>query len=339
MEKTKPREYVKLIETIVYCLLIVAFIFANSYCNIYIKMLPMLFVLGVVGNLFFGRPIITTVFGIITSICVVYMKERYGFFENIFISFNFGLNIALGEIAGLLIKKAYSYIKNHDKSFDKDEVAIYIITIIFMFIFCPLFHGLSNGNIVKYNKAKSKLEKYLKTEYNEDYNKFQIVDASYKLQKDTNYIFKIKYENKIYIFKVYTNDKLDVVDGYKQYILEKNNTKIKNEFDNFIKTYAKDFLVSYDEKNNNIYLSAKFDVGDEVKKDTYINPIIDFLDNLKTFKYIESINIVNVNLKDTNDVKNTINSSILLKSFYNLNSNNEKIDYVKNSFDIEYIDN
>ena len=336
MEKTKPREYVKLIETIVYCLLIVAVIFANSYCNIYIKMLPMLFVLGVIGNLFFGRPIITTVFGIITSICVVYIKEKYGFFENIFISFNFGLNIALGEVAGRLIKKTYSYIKKHNKNFDREEVSIYIITILFMFIFCPLFHGVSNGNILNYNKAKAKLDEYLRTEYND---KFQIIDASYKLQKDRNYVFKLKYENKIYLFKVYTNDKLDVVDGYKQYILEKNNTEIKNEFDNFIKTYAKDFLVTYDEKNNNIYLSGKFDGNNKEKNGTYINKIINFLDNLKTFKYIESINIVNVNLKDTNDTKNTINSSILLNSFYNLNSSDEKIDYVKNSFYIEYIDN
>ena len=75
-------------------------VLANLFGHIYLKMLPILFFLGFVGRIVFDKPVITTVFGVITAICINEMIEHASFSDNLFISLCNGLNIAMGELSG-----------------------------------------------------------------------------------------------------------------------------------------------------------------------------------------------------------------------------------------------
>lgn len=342
MANNKQKKNSKLVETIIFSILIVAVVFLNSYGPIYLRMIPLLFILGVVGSLFFGRAVITTIFGIITSMCVVHLKRKYGFVENVFVSFNFGLNIALGELAGVLVKKTYKAMKKHKKKFYKKEVLLYILTTVFLFIACPVLHGLSNGNFVRYFNSKQKLESYLKSEYSDEFSNFHILDAEYRLQRNTNYIFKVKYGDRVYNFVVYRDSNLSIIDGYKQSVLENNNNKIKNDFLSFSDSIKKDNLkISFDEKVGSIFLQYTENVDNftEFNIDSYIEYIIKDLDKIKEFSDINSINKINITIMNTNTSEIKYDTTIDVKEYNKITNDESKKEFLTDSLSIEYIDN
>lgn len=339
MKNQKHGDNLKLVEAITYSVLIIVVILVNAYGPIYIRMLPLLFILGIIGNVFFGRPIVTTVFGIIASMCIVHLKDKYGFFQNIFISFTLGLNIALGEVVGDFLKKTYTYLKNHKKSFLKKEIVTYIITIILLFVICPLVHGFINGNYTKYNNAKQKLNDYLKEEYDTTYQNFVIKNAYYKLQKDRNYLFYVKIQDNIYTFKVYLNDNLNVLDGYKESILEKNNNKIKSEFNKYVANLnVKNFNnILFDEKINLVSILYESENVNE-NFDEILEKIFVDVNNLVNFSYIQDINSVNILINSKSDDKESIDTSIDIKNYSNISSDEEKLEYLRKAFYIEYME-
>ena len=99
------------IEGIVYIIAIIVVIFAKVYGSIYFSLLPLLVILGIVGKVFFDRGVVTTIFGIITSLCVVYTKGSFTLPENIIYSLVIGLDIAMGELLGDYLKKSYAIYK------------------------------------------------------------------------------------------------------------------------------------------------------------------------------------------------------------------------------------
>ena len=94
------------IEAIVYILAIIVGVIACDVGPIYIRMLPILFILGFVGRIIFDRPVITTVFGIITALCITKLTNNSNFFDNLFVSLCNGINIALGELFGEFFLKS-----------------------------------------------------------------------------------------------------------------------------------------------------------------------------------------------------------------------------------------
>lgn len=341
MANKNQKESYKVIETIVFSSLIILVIFLNSYGPIYIRMIPLLFILGILGSLCFGRAVITTVFGIITSMCVVYLKKKYGFFENVFISFCLGLNIVLGEVAGMLFKKTYYIMDKSTKKNRNKKITTYIITILFLFIVCPLLHGMINGNFLSYFKSKQKLEKYIKNEYIEEYSNFHIQDAEYKLQKNPNYIFKVKYQDRVYNFVIYKNSELSIIDGYKKTIIANNNKKISTEFLNFIKELKKDDLkIEFDEKVNNINLqyTLAYDNYKTFKELNYAIYIVETLDKLKNFNYIDNINKIDITIKDKITSQIQFETIIDVNEYRKLSEDQEKELFIEKSFSIEYID-
>lgn len=342
MEAEKRKEHIKFIETAVYSLLIVVVIFASFYGPIYIRILPLLFLLGAIGNVFFGRPVITTIFGIITSICVVHMKEKYGFFENIFISFNFGLSIVLGEIAGDLIKRTYKLFSEESaksKASKKKEITMCIITAVFLFVVCPLVHGAGNGNFLRYYRAKNKLNDYLASEYEEKASDFKIKDAEYIALKDTNYTFKIEYEGSVYNFRVYTNEDLDVVDGYKQSKIDKNNSIIKEKLRSFMRKNESynGSTIEFNEKSS--VLSIKYETENiDESYDEMTDMIIFNLELLKDFEYADDIENISVLVSQKNEEEKYKSASINFNTYRKIDEESKKIEYISSSFDIEYID-
>ena len=99
-KKILNNKTINYIEAIVYICAIIICIFVCNSGPIYIKMLPILFLLGFVGRIIFDRPVVTTIFGIVTSLCIVKLLSNTDFWNNFFLSLCTGLNISLGELFG-----------------------------------------------------------------------------------------------------------------------------------------------------------------------------------------------------------------------------------------------
>jgi hypothetical protein len=95
------------IEGIVYSLLIIVTIIAITIGPIYIKFIPILYILGILGNMLFKRPIITSIFACIVSICIIQILGEYT------LSFNILKSIYVGLLVFLRRNYIYLYIKGN----------------------------------------------------------------------------------------------------------------------------------------------------------------------------------------------------------------------------------
>lgn len=329
------------IESLIYILAIVIVVIANVFGPIWIRMLPLLFILGIIGKISFNRPVVTTVFGSIVSICIIYLSGVTNLLENIIASGIFTLYIALGEFCGSKIHEIYSvYIKERGKK-DKN----YILNVSLVVVICiitTLFHNYTDSNIFTYNSCKEKLEQYLSSTYPND--KFNIVNARYTFESEDSFKFSVRniHTESNYNFVVYVDNELDIYDGISQrkkskeenIILEKVNIlltdkykEIKRKINKKVDGYEINLIKEVETIKDNDVLNYSCEVCD----------IIETIIKDESLNKIETINITLIDKKDK--TKNRI-STIYVDSYKkNMEEGIQKgYTYIMKSLNIEYID-
>ncbi|MEG2348313.1 MAG: hypothetical protein RSB67_01520, partial [Clostridia bacterium] len=318
-------------------------IFANSYGSLYIKMIPLLFILGAVGKITFGKPVTTTIFSIVTSTCMLYLKVGMPLIENMFFSFSVGLQVALGEVIGEYIYNIYLYYKKNKKISNKKIAKIKAITLI-LIAFCFAIHLYTNGNIFNYEICKSNLSKYLS---NKSSDKFEIVDSKFNFFLNRSYEFKVLNKSSKITTKytIYLKDINFVIDEYKEGLIAKNN----NEFEKLIIDFINN---NFDEKYKEFTFSFETTKLDQTKLNickTVINEndnslnefckeIVIFLNDIKGFSKYKQIDEVQISLSSNNQ-KDIYISDIDLKKYDEYLLNGEDMyHYIFNSLDTKYID-
>lgn len=215
--KTSASEQImQIVEAVVYILAIIIVSVVNVYGNIYFRFIPLLFLLGIIGNVFFKRPITTTVFGMIVCICTNYLKGMRNVAEIVFDSSIFALDIALGEVFASSLFKYLNYVKESKKNkFSSSENKInylkYAILPISIFIFFIFSYNYINSNIFELNASNKKLNNYLNQNNIKDY---KIVNVTFNVKPKRNFEYKV-YSNdtkRVYEYDVYTSSKEDVLD-------------------------------------------------------------------------------------------------------------------------------
>ena len=340
---------IKLIEAIVYVIAIIVAIFCTIYGSIYIKMIPLLIIVGIVGRIFFKRSITTTVFGIVVSMIMLYLSGQLRFIEIIFNSFVYGLGIVLGELLGKYIYISYTFSKNERKKIIPRAKKAYAITF-FVFVVTFIFQLYFFGNIVSYNKSKANLEKYLTDTYKEESSYFKITTANFVFFPEKVYVFKVLKTdlNDSYNFTVYLNDELLIRDGYKENIYYKRTIELSEFFSAYLKD--KGFI----EKYGDIKISALFeddfkvifdiqkdvDLVSEDEKKIYSKELVGIIGELIKFDKYDLNGNINIVLKSEKDSKNNVNANILIKNYIE-NIQTKKQDpenYIFNSFNLEFFD-
>src|SRR5574344_629947 len=343
---TKKRNSKKIvyIEAIIYIFIIIISIFVCNSGNIYIKMFPILFLLGFIGKIVFDRPVVTTIFGMVTSLCVVKLTTDAQLYKIFFVSLCCGLNIALGELFGEYFckcKKIYKSKKSKNDKKCRKNIFTYVITILVLLISICV-HIYTNGNYVSYFKAQNSIKKDLIENYKDE--TFTICSSSYSFYKIRSYNFKIKHNEKDVTtnFFVLKDKNYAIYDEYKSVLDEQNNIKLNEKLEKFV-----------DDKNINLNNELKFKIEtldsneqelliiknvDNVNNQSinqFVTQVNQFLIEFKNFYCYNNIQKVELSIVDDFD-----NNKSLISDFYTEDFNNAQntYDYILNSINIEFID-
>lgn len=340
---------IELVETIVYILAIIIAIFANLYGNIYIQMIPILFILGIVGKIVFNRPVTTTVFGMIVAVCAVYITGIRSIPKNLIISSWMAAYIALGELCAFAFSKSWYYIKKK-KSSSKEACGSYLLLIITLIVSIGVYN-YTNSNIFDLQKARKRLDNYLVQNYSD--SMFRVSNVRYNFLGEKSFKFYMENikDGKIYNFLVSKDEKYDIDDGYNKL---RNINKEKNINENLIKYFTDNKL---NEKYEGIKVSIElnevdnfeFKVLKEVSKDgedindddilKFSKEIAMLIKDLKNFEYLKNFQQIIISIKNKENTSQNITSYLNIEKFFKDNSFTMEHDYeyIKNALNVEYI--
>lgn len=325
------------IEAIVYILAIIVAIFACDCGPIYIKMLPLLFVLGFVGSIIFDRPVVTTVFGVITALCIVKLTSNVSFFDNLFISLCNGLNIALGELFGEYFMKSRKLFIKKKKLKSKGVLKTYILSVVILIVSIGV-HLYTSGDYISYFKARSSLFSYLSENYQNQ--EFKVYDCEYNFYKTKSYTFEMRNisKNVNTNFIVLRDNDYAVYDEYKFTVQSQNNTKLNFEFYNFMKNIDTnlDVKIGYLESGDvKLLITKQADSVNESVTNEFVTEVNMLLSDLENFSRYNDIKIVEVSVIDKTNKKNSLVSDFLMED---IKKSQNTYEYILNSLTIEFID-
>lgn len=339
--ESKKRE---VFESIVYIFLIILVIFASVYGSINIRLIPLLFILGIVGNALFKRQIMTTVLGFIVALCINYLKTPTDIAYVFFTSSLMCLNIIMGEVFGKYILKILELIKQKEEK-NKKIVPICILTL--TFVLSILIHNFTNGSIVTYQECKKSLNEYLKENYSNS-EKFKEINANYYLYKNPRYVFYLANTDigEVYKFTVYVNEENMIIDGYKEAVQSNKTREINTALTNCI------LKLEDSSKYDDLSIKAKFANDDKVcveiskvvndidekSLEKFAKEIVSYLDDIKDSSAYEKIEQIDLSLKCSDKEKTGVASIIYLDE-YNLaieEKSNIPYKYILKALSMEY---
>lgn len=329
------------IESITFIISIIVVVLANVFGPIWIRMIPLLFLLGIIGKVVFNRPVITTIFGGIVSLCVVYISGVTELLQNVIISAIFMTYIAFGEVFGSKIKIVYGHWISKKSKKNKE----YIISILFcvvIVLICTLFHNYTDSNIFMYASCKNRLDEYLNKNYRGQH--FNIVYSKYNFSNESNFVFDIQDKNTDdnYRFIVYVDKNLEIYDGIKENNISKDGYKMKQSIENII---GKDFVdieigVNKLSEGYELCLLKTVDTIEDTKVLEFSKSVSQIIDLIIDSKQINDIEYITISLLDSREKTNNRISSIYMTNY--IKNKEEGIqkgyNYIMKSLEIEYID-
>lgn len=323
-------KYFGYLEGITYVLLTIVIIFTAITGPILIKMLPILFILGIVGKTVYNRPVITSIFGFLISICITYILGTYSFTYIMTYSLFCFMSILMGEVAGLYISRIAK------KKSKKSERRTNIISLILIIIASVALNSYINGNMYSYFKSRNVIKDYITLNY-PDSNDAEIFDGKYTYSKYNCYSFNVKNidasDKNSYQFSVYLDNK--IIDGYENSRLVSNTKKLKDKFvyivdlSEYIDLSFKVDIKYSDLKNNiTLYISKYVDEITEEELNIFAEDVNNILERTTELDEFNKINKMSISLRDSN---NKTDADIYNTNFFDKN-------YYIDSLQIEYLD-
>jgi len=204
----KKEKFILILEAIIYVLLIVLASYLTVAGNLFLRMVPMIYILGIFGIMVFNKPIVTAFLSTISTSIFAILIEK-GFNLNIityviYSAFMITCGCVTGHILDLLYEnfKLRKFIKHYKK-------IIYILVLIVCIAIPLILNNLVNSNMIKYSIARKNIQKYI----NENY-----AYTSYFVK---NIVFEPSYSGGIYRFDV-------VIDGIDVELTYSNKEKVSD---------------------------------------------------------------------------------------------------------------
>lgn len=339
------KKNMKYLEAIVYAFLIVIVIFANTFGPFYIKMLPLLILLGAVGKIIFGRPITTSVFGMVISLCMVYMSGERNLLTNVLLSSSATLLIALGELLGEYAKKSYHFMKKHTKHISTAAIRTYIVTLIILMV-GALIHIYLSGNIFQYQLAKKRVQQYIEDTY-QGQVRFEVLEGSYHIIPTPHYTYSVRESTSQVVsrFTIYLNNPTQVQDGYAQRELTKEKEKMEKELQEYRQTHA--MLQQYphivtrlemtEENEVVLQLSKEIENLDNETVHTFAEQVNTFLQTLGGYAYYSNIQELHLVLQIKGQEKPAVATIVYMQGYEEAKVQaKDLVQYLEDSLHVEY---
>ena len=336
--KTKNNILKVYIEAVVYCILLVIGIYLCLSNNIYIKMLPIAFVIGVFGQVFFGKRLMTSFFSFMLAIVLSQVKTPASIVANLVQSAIIVISVLFGEAFGWEVKKIVHIFKK--KKNKKGEKPKYIMLSVLTFTLAMIFSAIFNGNYFSYYNAKNKLRSYFKEEYSSS-SRFQIVNCHYSFTPEIKYTFYTQDIMNNYTngkFGVYLKNRL-VQDEYRKQILDKTSQDLINDINNVIHEQDININAFYDDTDTLIIsFSKSVEDIDKSQIEIYAKQVEECINNISNIKNFELIEQIQIMLNSTKNKKDNLASYIYMDGYKQMiEENKEKpYEYIMRALNIEY---
>lgn len=328
-------------EGIVY---IVALILAMYLClvdNLYITMIPIAFIIGFLGQITFGKRIMTTFFCSIITIILKQVRTPSTIGDNIITTLKIAALVLLGEGAAWAFKRFYRLAKkkkNVSNNIKIEKAKCCGLFTLFLVLGLVL-SGIFNGNYISHARAKNSLVNYFVDNYNSG-SRFKIITSKYENLVYTFYTQDTMNKNAIGKFNVYETMKYEVHDSYEEHIKDKVAKDINNSIENL---ELDDSLSIYAQNNNaneiTLSIIKTVDSINKAEIEEYANQIKDSMEKIKSINNYTNIKQLKIILNSKINDKESLASYIYMTSYEDvINSSGNVIEYISNALNIEYFD-
>lgn len=152
------------IESVIFVALILLFSYYTMFGNLFVRMLPLLYILGVISECVFKKAAMTSVLGFITMVIIGFVVKNTLDMYIILLAIYSALMILCGSLAGFAINELFLNYKL--KKFIKYYTKIKLIAIVCIFTILPIAaNAFINTNIISYNKAITCVKEYANERY------------------------------------------------------------------------------------------------------------------------------------------------------------------------------
>lgn len=325
-------------------LYIVALILAMYLCladNLYITMVPIAFIIGFLGQIIFGKRVMTTFFCTIITLLLKQVRTPSTLWENIITTLKIAVLVLLGEGAAWAFKRFFRLAQKKKRVSKKIKIEKIKCFSIFAVILCfgVVLSGIFNGNYISHTKAKNSLKNYFIKNYNSG-SRFRLITSKYDNFVYTFYTQDTMNKNAVGKFNVYSNMDYEVHDSYEEQIKDKLARDINTSIDEL--NLDKSISI-YAENNNSNEITLSFtktiDYINKAEIEVYAGQIKEALEKIRGINNYTNVKQLKIILNSRVNDKESLASYIYMTSYEDvINSSGDVIEYITNALNIEYFD-
>ncbi len=281
-------------EGFIYSIIIVLGAYFTIYGGLFVKMIPILFILGIIGRCIFDKPKTTLVLGtiavILTGFVVEFKIDLNLILSAIYSSFLIALGLEVGKIVNMFYR---SYKLRIFIGYNKKIMLVgYLMFLIVLAIF---LNSIVNSNPIQYMIAKNKTEKYVKETYGDSI--YKVESVIYNIENRGGYTFNLIIDGREVVLVHKTLSSIEdttmeqrKVSSSKLINAEINRWKEENNIQKEINVYGEYSYSKVRLDPDILDISIEIASNDNSEIDEKILTVIDCVNKLRMFEEYSNIN-------------------------------------------------
>ena len=161
---TKEEKIKIIIEAVIYVALIILSSYFTIFGDIFIRMVPMLYFLGILGCIMFDKPIVTAILGSVSIFTFGCLVESEINMSIVLLAIYSAFMIIFGEVTGHILNTLYENAKLRKFIKYYHKIA-YIVGLVLCILIPLILNNIVNSNIVSYMIARKNIDKYISENY------------------------------------------------------------------------------------------------------------------------------------------------------------------------------
>lgn len=310
----------KYVEAVIYSIILVISMLLCLTDNIYITMLPIAFVVGILGQIIFGKKVMTSFFCGILSIILLQIRRPALLSENLLNTLKIIVLVLIGECFGWAIKRAYRLTKGKkrvSKKIKNERLKCIIISCV-AFVIGIILSGILNGNYFSYFKSRQSLNRYFNEEYHST-SRFKVASSKYVFSLNPKYIFYTQdtlKNNVLGRFSVYLKDSYNVQDDYQEQIVSMMSDDLNKKIESIYNNDLINVFVTGTEVNSlTVCFRKQVETINKTEIENYSKEIEECLETISKLEGFEKVEQIKVVFESKSNSKDNLASYIFMSGY------------------------